>query len=96
MLTYNFVQAMEWCFVSLSFLFVLLRIKAFLQRGSSAWIPEVILVFGLVVEIGGAITDTLTNHLGGMPGGVLSNVPVTLPLNKVYTLLFLPELEVPS
>lgn len=94
MLTYSFVQAIEWVFLSLSFLFVSLRIKAVLRRGTSTWIPEVILFFGLIVETGGIICDTLTNHLGRMTGGYLS-VPVTLPLNKVYTLLLLPQLEVP-
>lgn len=96
MLTYSFVQAMEWVFLSLSFLFVSLRIKAFRRRRTSTWIPEVILVFGLIVETGCVICDTLTNHLGGMTGDNLSDVPVTLPLNKVYTLLLLPQLEVPS
>jgi hypothetical protein len=90
MLTYSFVQAIEWCFLSLSFLFVSLRIYASLRRRISTWAPEIILVFGLIVESGCAVCDTLTNHLGGMTGGDLDDVPVTLPLNKVYALLLLP------
>ena len=84
-LTYSFVQALEWFFLSLSFLFVSLRIKAFFRRKTSTWIPEIILVFGLILETGICICDTITNHLGGMVGDNISDVPITLPLNKVCT-----------
>ena len=85
MLTYSFVQALEWSFLSLSFLFVSLRIKAFFRRRTSTWIPEIFLVFGLILETGVCICDTITNHLGGMVGDNINDVPMTLPLNKVYT-----------
>jgi hypothetical protein len=69
----------------LSYLFVSLRIKAFFRRRTSTWIPEIFLVFGLILETGVCICDTITNHLGGMVGDNINDVPMTLPLNKVYT-----------
>lgn len=75
---------MEWFLLALSFLFVSLRIKSYFMRGARRPIPEIILIFALVVETGCIICDTITYHLGGMAAEYIADVPDTLPLNKVF------------
>ena len=70
-----------------SVVFVSLRIKTYFRRRKTGRLPEIILLFGLLVEISCVICDTLTYHLGGLSVENLADIPVTLPLNKVCAIL---------
>jgi hypothetical protein len=76
------VQAIEWSLLALSFFFVSLRIYSYFLRQTTSLIPELILMLSLAVETACIICDTITYHLGGLTE-YLSDVPDTLPLNKV-------------